>query len=95
MSNNEPQENVNNSSTHEAVYILVRIFSAFFWCVIYIGFFWYLGYRTEFEKLIGYTALVLGIVGILCPVKFIGKKYWVAIMAGFYISGLLLITMVQ
>lgn len=61
----------------------IRIISVVFWCSIYIGFVWFLDDRTILEKLIGFTALVLGVVGVVTPITAVGQKYWLSIMGAF------------
>ena len=73
---------------------LIRIVSILFWCFIYIGFIWFLDDRTVLEKLVGFTTLALGVIGVFTPVKAVGKKYWLSIMGAFYVCGLVLLAIV-
>jgi len=72
----------------------IRTVSVLFWCFIYIGFIWFLDDRTNFEKLIGFTTLALGVIGVFTPVKAVGQKYWLGIMGAFYVCGFVLLAIV-
>ena len=56
--------------------IVLRIFSVFVLFLIYIGLMWFLDYRTNLEKIIGFSSIALGALTILTPVKIIGEKKW-------------------
>ena len=72
----------------------IRIVSVLFWCYIYIGFLWFLDFSTGLEKVIGFSTLALGVIGVFCPAKAIGKKYWLGIIGAFYVGGFVLLAIV-
>ncbi len=90
----EPLKNKDHTTTDEHTSGAIRIISTLFWCFIYVSFFWYFDYRTEIEKLIGFTTLALGVAGVFTPVKAIGKKYWLGIIIAFYIGGFVFLAIV-
>jgi len=93
--NKYPESNKNNTIINGHTSGSIRIISVLFWCFIYVGFFWFFDYRTDIEKLIGFTTLALGVVGVFLPVKAIGKKMWLGIIAAFYIGGFLFLGIMQ
>ncbi|MEE9354151.1 MAG: hypothetical protein V3U75_01035 [Methylococcaceae bacterium] len=90
LNNETPQQDRSAAIISWLASGVIRIASVIFWCFIYIGFIWFLDDRTGLEKLIGFTTLILGVVGVFTPMNAIGKKWWLGILGAFYVGGLFL-----
>ena len=75
------------------VSVAIRLISFPFWFFLWIGFFWYLDFRTGIEKIVGFTTLILGAIGILCPARGLGKKLWLTVVGLFYVGGAVLLAL--